>query len=346
MSQKIKTTKEDFLKALEKCNTRDELVEYMGLSYSTINRRLKEYGISTFKRKFDENKFKELYEKGLTDSEIARQLNVSNSAITDYRNKKKLQSNFSYNRDILRKQILDASKSGKNLEQISILLNIDIRVVDYFLNFNEITDFSNYSLSNEEYQVLIGCLLGDGNISLSRNNKQAQFRFAHSEKQKEYCIWKTEKLKNIMYYEYVFNKKEQFDKRTQHIYTSYYSLSKEIPQVKSIFDRWYVYQNTNKRVKWIKRICKEDLMKLDALGLAVWFQDDGYHEDSGYLIATMCFSDNDIQIIKEYFKEKWDIELKIRKNNEIYISKDYRDKFKKIIEPYIHSDCKYKLLNK
>ena len=188
MSQKIKTTKEDFLKALEKCNTRDELVEYMGLSYSTINRRLKEYGISTFKRKFDENKFKELYEKGLTDSEIARQLNVSNSAITDYRNKKKLQSNFSYNRDILRKQILDASKSGKNLEQISILLNIDIRVVDYFLNFNEITDFSNYSLSNEEYQVLIGCLLGDGNISLSRSNKQAQFRFAHSEKQKEYCI--------------------------------------------------------------------------------------------------------------------------------------------------------------
>lgn len=40
------------------------------------------------------------------------------------------------------------------------------------------------------------------------------------------------------------------------------------------------------------------------------------------------------------------LELKIRKDNGIYISKDYRDKFKKIIEPYIHSDCKYKLLNK
>lgn len=40
------------------------------------------------------------------------------------------------------------------------------------------------------------------------------------------------------------------------------------------------------------------------------------------------------------------LELKIRKNNEIYILKNYRDKFKKIVEPYIHSDCKYKLLNK
>ena len=188
MSQKIKTTKEDFLKALEVCNTRDELVEYMGLSYSTINRRLKEYGISTFKRKFDESQFKKLYEEGLTDSEIARQLNVSNSTISEYRNKLKLPSNFSYNRNLLRKQIKEYNQSGKTIDEISNILNLDTRVVDYFLNFQEITNFDDYNLSNEEFQVLIGCLLGDGNISLNRSGNQAQFRFAHSEKQKEYCI--------------------------------------------------------------------------------------------------------------------------------------------------------------
>lgn len=346
MSQKIKTSKQDFLKALEVCNTRDELAEYMGLSYSTINRRLKEYGISTFKRKFDESQFKKLYDEGLTDSEIARQLNVSNSAISEYRNKLKLPSNFSYNRDALRKQIKEYNQSGKTINEISNILNLDTRVVDYFLNFQEITNFDNYTLSNEEFQVLIGCLLGDGNISLNKSGHQAQFRFAHSEKQKEYCIWKTEKLKNIMYYEAVFNKKQQVDKRTHNTYTSYYSLSKEIPQLKEIFDRWYSFQDLDKRVKWIKHINKDDLMKLDALGLAIWFQDDGYHEDSGYLIATMCFSNDDIQIIKEYFKSKWDIEIKVRSNNEIYISSKYREKFKNIIKPYIHNDCKYKLLNK
>lgn len=188
MSQKIKTSKQDFLKALEVCNTRDELVEYMGLSYSTINRRLKEYGISTFKRKFDESQFKKLYEEGLTDSEIARQLNVSNSAISEYRNKLKLPSNFSYNRDQLRKQIKEYNQSGKTINEISNILNLDIRVVDYFLNFQEIVNFNNYNLSNEEFQVLIGCLLGDGSISLNKSGYLAQFRFAHSEKQKEYCI--------------------------------------------------------------------------------------------------------------------------------------------------------------
>lgn len=35
------------------------------------------------------------------------------------------------------------------------------------------------------------------------------------------------------------------------------------------------------------------------------------------------------------------LELKLEKIMEFYISKDYRDRFKKIVEPYIHSDCKY-----
>lgn len=346
MSEKIKTTKEQFLQALEKCSTRNELVEYLGLSYSTIGRRLKEYGISTFKRKFNEAEFLKLYNQNYTDSEIAKILNVNHATISDYRNKLGLVPNFSYKRDTLKKQILLLNQNDNSVDEISQKLNLDSRVVEYFLSKNEI-DLKNYSISNEEFQVIIGGLLGDSSITLNRSKEQANLRYAHSEKQKEYGIWKAEKLKNLVYYETAFERQDRFDKRTNKIYPAYYVRSKEHPIFKELHTRWYSDSiNSNSKIKHIKHICEEDLMQLDALGLAIWFQDDGYHEDSGYLLATLCFSKRDLQIIKKYFKDKWNIDVIIRNNGEIYISAKFRDKFKRIVEPYVHDVCKYKLLNK
>ena len=187
MSEKIKTSKEQFLQALEQCSTREQLAEYLGLSYSTIGRRLKEYGISTFKRKFDETKFLELYNQNYSDSEIAKILNVNHGTISSYRNKLGLTQNFLYKRDSLKKSILELNQEDNSIEEISQKLNLDSRVVEYFLSKNEI-DLKNYSISNEEFQVIIGGLLGDSSITLNRSKEQANLRYAHSEKQKEYGI--------------------------------------------------------------------------------------------------------------------------------------------------------------
>lgn len=332
MSKKIEISKEDIEQAIHKYPTIKELAAYFKVGLSTIKRRLKEFNLSTFKRVFDEKKFEKFYYDGLTDADIAKKLNVSHGTISNYRNKLNLKSNFSYNRDLLKAKILESNLSDLEL---SNKLDVDVRVVKFFRN-ELIIDLTTYSFSDSEYQVIIGSLLGDGNISLNRSKNLGKFIFAHSEKQKEYAIWKTDILKNIMYYERVFNKVEHFDERTNKIYTSYFSYSKELTIFKNLYYDWYC----PKKIVPINHI-----MNLDNLGLAIWYMDDGYKEDSGYCISTNCFSEKDLLIIQQYFIYKWNIYINIRKNNIVYIPSKYRDKFTLIIKPFIHSDCLYKLHN-
>ena len=330
VKQKVKISKEDIEQAMKTCSTREQLANYFGVSLSTIKRRLKEFNLSTFKRVFSEEEFERYYKEGLTDAEIARRLNVSNATISNYRNSLNLKSNFSYNRDLLREKIL---KSNLTEEELSDQLGIDIRVITYFKTEPKI-DSSTYELSAEEYQIIIGSLLGDGNLALNKSKNLGRFTFAHSEKQKEYAIWKTEKLKNIMYYERVFNKKEHFDKRTNKIYSAYFSYSKDLSTLKDLYLEWY---------NECKYVPVNHLMNLNALGLAIWFMDDGYKVKNTYGIATCSFSDEDFKTISRYFLENWNIKVSFFKDRTMYIPSKFRDKFTSIIKPFIHSDCLYKL---
>ena len=73
--------------------------------------------------------------------------------------------------------------------------------------------------------------------------------------------------------------------------------------------------------------------------------DDGFMNHTGYSIATNCFSNEDIKIIMQFFIDKYDIYINVHRDNVIYIRAKDRDKFTKIIKPYIHNDCLYKLHN-
>lgn len=71
--------------------------------------------------------------------------------------------------------------------------------------------------------------------------------------------------------------------------------------------------------------------------------DDGYKENCGYCISTNCFSDSDLKLIIKFFIDKYDIYPTIHASKVLYIGSKYKDKFTKIIAPYIHSELKYKL---
>lgn len=340
MSKKIKITKEQLEEAIKNgYDTQKKLVDFFKVSKTTIIRRLSKYKIKLFKYKFDTNVFLELYKNGYNDCEIGRILNISNTAISRYREKLGLKSNFLYKREILRNQILECFNRTKSIEQTAQQLNLDYRLIELFIN-EKIVSY-DYQLTNVEEQVIIGSLLGDGSISCNKSGNQAKLVFAHSPKQKEYCIFKTILLQNIMYFERSFMKSYQQDKRFNVIECSYRALSKELKVLKDFYDRWYIKENNRN----IKTIDKTDLFKLDALGLAIWFQDDGYKDhNTGYVLCTECFKKEDIMKIIEYFDKKWDINVRVRASNEIYIGSKYRDKFKNIIMPYISKDCTYKLI--
>ena len=332
MSEKNIIEKNDLILAMQDCKTAKDLSKRFNTSLSTIKRRLKEYNLSTFSKLFTDDDFLKLYDQGLTDSEISRRLNVSVSTVNDFRRSKKLEKNFKYKNEEYSYNILNLYKNNFSIKEIAYKLNLDTRLVEWTVCRENID--KNYVLNDEEYQVFIGSLLGDGCIS--KGKFTSRLCFAHSEKQKEYAIWKSGILKNIMMLYSPFQKQVRFDKRTQKEYTSYYCWTKYLTYLNKYRNKWYI--------NGIKRIVKEDLYKLNALGLAIWFQDDGYQHKSGYYLSTMCFPYEDILIIKEYFQDIWDIEVIIQKNNEIYIPAKYRDKFTRIIKPYIHDDCKYKLI--
>lgn len=340
MSKKIIITKEQLEQAIKNgYDSEKKLISYFNTSLSTIRRRLRENNIKLFKYSFDTDKFLILYNQGLNDTDIAKQLNIDHRVISCYRNKLKLKKNFSYKYENLKNLIISNYTNLKDINQVSEKLNIDKRLVKMCINEKPI--LPSYQPSEEEIQIILGSILGDGNLSLNKSKTKGHLIFAHSEKQKDYCIWKTEKLQKLMYYYYTFNKCIQKNKKRNKTYIFYRALSKDLLYFLELFKRWYIQDGS----KNIKIINKEDLYKLDALGLAIWFQDDGYKEKkSGYCISTLCFSIDDLNIIKDYFKDKWNVDIVIRNNKEIYIGAKYRDKFKSIIEPYIHDDCKYKLL--
>lgn len=114
---------------------------------------------------------------------------------------------------------------------------------------------------------------------------------------------------------------------------------------------WYIYTNPalteiyplfyNNKIKYIN---KELLLKIEPLGLAIWFMDDGSNCTSGYKLCTNGFSLEDLKIIKEVFLEKFQIEINFHKDNSIYIPAKYKNKFKNLISPFIIPSMLYKII--
>lgn len=145
--------------------------------------------------------------------------------------------------------------------------------------------------------LMIAMLLGDGSISA-----QHGFRMTHCGKQKEYLQWKINKLndsgiRNCGMKEYVSTKGYKVGE------TYYYTRLSVTPFIKVL--RRVLY----KKYKVIAN--RKMLNRLDTLGLAIWYMDDGHinhrKDFSIYVKIATCLSKEDNQIIIDYFKEVWSV---------------------------------------
>lgn len=72
--------KVEFLRAVDKCKTRKELTEYLGLGESTVNRKIKVWGVTkylTYTRFQQHNRLREMLDEGYTRKEILKELNIT-----------------------------------------------------------------------------------------------------------------------------------------------------------------------------------------------------------------------------------------------------------------------------
>lgn len=197
-------------------------------------------------------------------------------------------------------------------------------------------EIDDYKLNEDQYQIFIGGMLGDSSMA-KRPTENARLTFSHSLKQEEYALWKYNKIKEFCcepkYY-------AEYDKRNGKTWTGVCIRTHQNKYFTPFYNRFY-YEKDGKNIKYID---KELLASLNELGLAIWFQDDGYRNGSGYYFATNCYSPNDLKIIQDFFLYKYNIETHIHSKHLIYIPSKEASKLTSLIEPYIQPCCRYKLI--
>ncbi|MFA5396502.1 MAG: hypothetical protein WC346_10890 [Methanogenium sp.] len=234
--------------------------------------------------------------------------------------------------------IKDLADKGLSRNQISKSLQMSNRQLSTFLYRHSvlgITRYNNIFPNEEQIQVIIGSLLGDGCISFSgKYSKNARLQISHCIKQKEYILFKYNKLKTLcnngIYTRY--RKDKRFKKE---IYEHCELKTKSLEIFSDYRNKWYI---NNK-----KTVNISDIEKIEALGLAIWFMDDGTRERSGVSFATIGFNKPDVILLSKILKHKFNLDTKIRKDNTLYIRKRSLNDFINLIKPYIIDSMKYKI---
>lgn len=155
--------------------------------------------------------------------------------------------------------------------------------------------------SKEIKSLLIGMLIGDGTVS---NN--FVFKLSHCIQQKEYLQWKINLLDK---YGVKNNGLKQYESTCGYNIgsTVLYSQLSITPFIKVLRKVFYTpKKNLNNR---------KLLNRLDRRGIAIWYMDDGNLDfrktgdriHGFYIKISTCESEETVQTIIDYFKEKWDI---------------------------------------
>ena len=150
----------------------------------------------------------------------------------------------------------------------------------------------------QQEQVVIGTLFGDGSLQrLKTETRNSRLRVTHKEADKEYLFWKYNLLRPSGVFlrppSYRFNHKG---------FGSWYFQSRHLP-IFTAYRRVF-YPNG------IKVVPLEMLDKLELLGLAVWYMDDGSlskhkkHVD----FSVEGFGLTGVNIIRKWFEERFGLQ--------------------------------------
>jgi hypothetical protein len=165
-------------------------------------------------------------------------------------------------------------------------------------------------LSQDQEQLLLGSLLGDAHLKISRKEGgYPAISIIHGKKQKEYFDWKVRSLAPTIG-----------------------SWTKEVERKSSVgnFNKADVYQSQRHVTLWPmaellrngqreKQITRAWLDKIDVLGLAVWAMDDGslksnkvkakngniWEGNGRFIFCTDGYSKEEVETVSEWLRQKW-----------------------------------------
>jgi recombination protein RecA len=203
-----------------------------------------------------------------------------------------------------------------------------------------------HRLSDQQWQVVLGSLMGDGNLSPNRRGRSgARFRLGHGAKQLDYLEWKVSLLGNI-----------GVSRRTNAQGAAFADFT-PLPELGEL--QGVVYMGDGK-----KHLTWDYLKALTPLALAIWYMDDGCFTlrskglqkrtegGSGRIeICVDAMSPGSRERLVDYLRDTHGLEVKIvtrgpRAQQVLQFSTASSAAFQEIVAPYVHPSMEYKLLER
>lgn len=197
-------------------------------------------------------------------------------------------------------------------------------------------------MNKKQQTVLIGMILGDAFLQKTGENN-ARIRLEHSEKQKDYLLWKAN------FFPEFFQGKHAFLERYNPVYKKAYryvrwqsNASPEIGKFRKIF-----YNERGRKV------IPEKLGELfkTPLSLAVWYFDDGYlyHRDKMAYIYLPKLSFREVEILLEALEVNFElkplVKTKSRGNQVLVFPVEQTGRLNDLVSQFAPKSMQYKLLN-
>src|ERR1700737_3979298 len=199
-------------------------------------------------------------------------------------------------------------------------------------------------LSDQQWEVVLGSLLGDGCLSppVRQDSESARLRMGHGAKQAEYLDWKISLLENISHSRTTNGKGAAF--------ADFTPLS-ELHELRSA-----VYLGDG------KFLSEEYLKALTLLALAIWYMDDGSFTlrskglqqrttgGSGRIeICVEAIREGSRPRLRDYLRDTHGLDVRLRHAGStdkavLVFSTEATAKFQELIAPYVHPSMAYKLL--
>jgi DNA ligase D-like protein (predicted 3'-phosphoesterase) len=145
--------------------------------------------------------------------------------------------------------------------------------------------------SEEQYQVILGSILGDAHLEQSAITRVPQYELVHSGKQKEYLHF----IKDLL-----APKKEIRPRKNSDSYSLRFTHA-------GLINLYYLFYDSKR-----KYINKRILHLLDERGLAVWYMDDGYLAQKKFVeLCTHGFTKKENNLIAKYLNKRWELRAKV-----------------------------------
>jgi recombination protein RecA len=199
-----------------------------------------------------------------------------------------------------------------------------------------------HHLSDLQWQVLLGGLMGDGALSPTRSGNGARFRWGHGAKQTEYGDWKASLFANLHV------------SRSTNAKGAVFFDMQPLPELAELRQAVSIAG---------KKVLSDDYLKqLTPLSLAIWYMDDGgftlrskgmqARTEGGSGRSEICveaMSEGTRQRLRDHLADTWGIEPKliVRAGKAVLqFPTGETAKLHALVAPFVHPSMDYKLLPK